>query len=154
MQSPTRVLSTVAAMARPAKGVVPRWPTIAVSASTIRGSLTSAKSAGTAMRKICRSVGDKRTVVTDAACGHPQGQLVSNLAPVLCRHVDRLLGRHLPEILPPHSVRHVSAGQRPCEWQTGSAVHSGVHPLCTRRAAFCTPALGLSTRPVDNGLHV
>ena len=39
---------------------------MAVSASTISGSLTSAKSAGIAMRKICRSVDEKRTAVTDA----------------------------------------------------------------------------------------
>lgn len=55
MHSPTNVCSTVDAIARPASGVVPRWPTMAVSASSISGSETSAANAGTAIRRISRS---------------------------------------------------------------------------------------------------
>ena len=55
MHSPTAVCSTTAAMPCPASSGVPRWPTIAASASRNSGSATSARNAGTASRRISRS---------------------------------------------------------------------------------------------------
>ena len=55
MHSPTTVSSTAAAIPCPASSGVPRWPTIAASASRNSGSATSARNAGTASRRISRS---------------------------------------------------------------------------------------------------
>ena len=54
-----------AAMPRPARAAVPRWPTMAASASRNSGSATSARNAGSASRQISRSSDRARGWVTE-----------------------------------------------------------------------------------------
>ncbi len=156
-QRPTNVWSTTAAMPSPARAAVPRWPTIAASASRNSGSATSARNAGSASRQISRSSDRARGWATE---GQPRvrpeapGKRRRHRPPTACARAVEIGGAHQPigrlstcrqtnprwrvderpfsqEISGAHPWEDVSAGQRPDPRRPGRVLHSGSPGRCT-----------------------
>ena len=147
-QRPTTVWTTVAATASAASGVVPRWPTTAVSARRNNGSLTRAANAGTASRSISRSssrypwpphASPSWLCSSGENCHMSAFWLGPRAGCGMAARRARLGTNFLGST---RGGRHRGRSER-CSGRPSGSVHSRAHRLCTHCGALVPSYLGI-----------